>query len=91
MSRKFTKKFADKIIEKLNEIPNIRKIIPEKVNVLHYFINIPGDKDYSESVILNFVNIPGIILVGESGRIYLFALKALFNEEEIENLLLEDK
>jgi len=91
MSRKFTKEFAHKIIEKLNGIPNIKRIIPEKVDVLRYFINIPGDKDYSESVILNFVSIPSIILIGESGRIYLFSLKALFNEEEIKNLLLEDK
>jgi hypothetical protein len=58
--------------------------IKESVTLVEGFISQPFNKELSTSFVLGGPTIPMVMLLGnESGRIYLFALKALLKDMEL--------
>jgi hypothetical protein len=57
--------------------------IQEKYILIDSFINPPIYNELTEDFVLGGPTIPMIALVGDSGRIYFFALKALLPKIEI--------
>jgi hypothetical protein len=79
-------KFSDykqKIIEALNK-KGASLGVNEPVTLVDGFINQPIQNEISGSFVIGGPTIPMIMIVGKSsGRIYLFALKALLPDEKI--------
>lgn len=57
--------------------------INESVNLIDGFINQPIYQEFSGNVIIGGPTIPMIAVVGNSGRVYFFALKALLPNLEM--------
>jgi hypothetical protein len=53
--------------------------ILEPVTLVDGFINQPCNMEVTNSIIIGGPTIPMIMLLGKSGRIYFFALKAILN------------
>lgn len=75
-------KFADvkeDILAALENLPE-ESGITEKVGLVDGFINNPLSRELTDSLIIGGPTVPMVLLVGEkTGRIYLFALKALLS------------
>ena len=76
-SIKFTEK-KEAILVALKSKKNLG--INEPVNLIDGFINQPIYNEFSGNVVIGGPTIPMIALIGNSGRIYFFALKALLSD-----------
>lgn len=78
-------KFADikqDLVKALEEKIKSGKLkLPENVNLVDGFINQLITMELSNTFTLGGPSIPMILLVGDSGQIYFFALKALLPEK----------
>ena len=74
-------KFADikdKVLNALNQKINQGTLrFAEKIEIVDGFVNQPLTMEMSNSFVLGGPSIPMILLVGNSGQLYFFALKAL--------------
>lgn len=86
MTEKKQKKFEeykDEILKALNEKFKKQEIkIPEKVTLVDGFF-MQSFQDDLNGIKLGGRTVPSIILVGESGQMYFFALKAILPNVEI--------
>jgi len=57
--------------------------ISEPVTLIDGFVNQPFSMELSNSVIIGGPTIPMVILLGDSGRIYLFAVKAILKDMDL--------
>ncbi len=73
--------YKEKIISALNN--NSAALgINESVTLLDGFLNLSTQKQLP-GIVIGGPSIPAVVLVGNSGRIYIFALKALIKDLEI--------
>lgn len=79
--------FTDEIRQKIIANLKVRDLgIGEEVTLINGFINQPFNKKLSNDLVIGGPTIPMIILVGNTtGRVYLFALKAILNDERGNN------
>ncbi len=73
--------YKEKLLKALNDTDNTGII--EKVKLMEGFINQPVYNELTGSFIVGGPTIPMVALIGDSGRIYFYALKALLPEIEL--------
>lgn len=74
---KFTDIKQDLLAELNKRIAEGKLNLPEKVDIVDGFLNSPISMELSGDLIIGGPSIPMIMLVGQSGQIYFFALRAL--------------
>ncbi|PIU37414.1 hypothetical protein COT02_01015 [Candidatus Roizmanbacteria bacterium CG07_land_8_20_14_0_80_34_15] len=80
-SLKFSE-YKEQIVKALND-KGASLGIQEPVNLIDGFINQPIYNELTGSFVIGGPTIPMVAVVGNSGRIYFFALKALFPDIKI--------
>lgn len=79
--------FTDEIKQKIIANLKVRDLgIGEDVTLISGFINQPINRKLSNDLVVGGPTLPMVILVGNmTGRVYLFALKAILNGKEENN------
>jgi hypothetical protein len=77
-------KIKDELVAVLNNNERVKKILlTEKITLVEGFVNEPFRRELSDSIVVSGPSVPMIMLLGESGQIYFFALKALLPHLEL--------